>query len=77
MNRKTFNRLLEDIDRSTPAQKIEILMRLHENPPEGIDPVKEALAVFDSLNEIETFQFLQEIKTRMTEPDIKLMLDFE
>ena len=72
MNQVTFSRLLEDIDRTTNEQKFTIIMRLHENPPVGTNPVTEAMSCFDALDETQSYQFIQEIKTRMSEETWKL-----
>lgn len=62
-----FVDVLEDIDELSIPQSYKVLMRLKECPPEGTDVVREAIASFDALDDLQIYKFIKDIRTRFDE----------
>ncbi len=56
----------ECIDKMNAEQKVRLIIRLHENPPENVNKIQEAIACYEALDEMEEYQFLQALKKKMT-----------
>jgi len=67
--------VLEAVDELSLAQSYQVLIRLKECPPEGVDALREAIASFDALDEMEVYKFMKEVKTRFDEEDWEALTD--
>lgn len=64
-----LNKALTYLDRLKPDDIAEIYVWLAEHPMPGIDPVRLALASYDSLLEPEILDYFNEMRNRM-QPDL-------
>lgn len=62
-----FVDVMASIDELSMAQCFSVLIALKQNPPEGVDVLKEAVASFEALEDLEVYHFFKELRSRYDE----------
>lgn len=70
-----FKDLLVSIEDLTPSQTFEVLLHMRELGAGDINPLKEALASFNALTELEIVHFFSEIKNQFDTETLKALVE--
>lgn len=68
-----LTKALSILDVLTPAQIAEVYIWLAEHPMEGVDPVRLAIASFESLTDEELLEYFQQLKAKI-DPELWKLL---
>lgn len=72
---EAFYDLVETLQDLSDKQTFAVMLNLRELASGGINPVKEACASFNALNELEVMQFLNQAKQQFTKDDWNTLTD--
>lgn len=59
-----FVDVMAAVDELSLAQSYKVLIALKQNPPEGVDVLREAMASWEALEDLEVYHFFKEIRSR-------------
>lgn len=64
-----FVDVLANIDDLSLSQSYKVLLALKQNPPEGVNVIQEAMASFESLEDLEVVEFFKQMRARFDEDE--------
>lgn len=59
-----FVDVMAAVDTLSLSQSYSVLIALKQSPPEGVDVLREAVASFEALEDLEVYHFMKEIRKR-------------